>query len=103
MASSEGSEVSSGNTQQPGGFLAGLGSLVIDYGRARYIDSERRADDDNIPDQNDLIHGTATAAARDSQGGAVQQTVFGINPQQLLVGSALLLVSMVVLKALKVG
>lgn len=88
MAASTGGAVPSGNDEDQSLFGA-FGSLVMDYGRMKYIDSERTDSTRNTPDQNDLMHGVNSK--RNTLG-------TGISPQMMLIGGVLLLVSLVVIK-----
>ena len=88
MAASSGSEVSSGNTKSQS-WLEQAGKLVIDYTRARYVDSELAKDDNNIPDQNDLIH---------RNNSSMNSTGVNTLPQTLILGLVALVVGIVVVK-----
>lgn len=44
-------------------FLASVRQLGIDYARFKLIDSERLADDNNVPDQADLRYSPLTQTA----------------------------------------
>lgn len=92
MAASSGTEVSSGNTKNKS-WLEQFGGLVIDYTRARYVDSELAKDDNNIPDQNDLIYRNNSS-----------QTSTGTKSmaQTLIMGGVVLILGVVVLKVAKV-
>lgn len=96
MASSTGTDVSSGNTQS---VFDKLSNLVLDYARVKAIDSEMYRDGRNVPDQNDLIHGYTTN--RDTFGG-VYSPAGGVNVKSLAVGGGLILVGVVALKLLKI-
>lgn len=88
MASTDGGQVASGNESS---FLDKLGNSFI-LGLNKKIDVELASDSKNMPDQNDLVWGFHTS--KNSQG----RNVSGVNPQMLLIGAALLLVSIFVIK-----
>lgn len=102
MATSTGTEVANGNAKT-NTFLKDLSSLVIDYGRARFIDSERQSDGNNVPDRNDLVYGIGNQTNRDTTGGVYSSASAsgGISPQVLMIGG-FLVGGLVLLKVLKV-
>lgn len=92
MAASSGTEVSSGNTKNKT-WLEQFGGLVLDVARVKYVDSETARDDNNIPDQNDLIYRNNSS-----------QTSTGTKSmtQTLVMGGVVLIVGVVLLKVAKV-
>lgn len=88
MAASTGGAVSTGNDEDQS-LWGAFGSLVLDVARTKYVDSEYVKSTNNIPDQNDLLHGANSK--RNTLG-------TGISPAMIFGGIALLVVSVVVLK-----
>ncbi|WP_269619946.1 LPXTG cell wall anchor domain-containing protein [Zhongshania sp. BJYM1] len=52
---------------------SGLVDLILDYGKSKVIDVETTYSDRNIPDQNDLVNGSAGIASSDALGGTYGQ------------------------------
>jgi hypothetical protein len=105
MAMSNGTDVSNlvkPVTTSDNSFLSGLSSLVLDYGRARLIDSETKNSISNVPDRNDLIYGIQGAASADSTGGVYSKQFLGVTPAGWAVGGVLVVVSLILLKQTKV-
>lgn len=89
MASSTGTQVSSGNTDGDD-WLDKFGSLVMKAGNS-WIDQEFAVDTNNTKDQNDLVHKNNS-----SQNTLGYNT--GINPSVLIFGGLFLVVAVVVAK-----
>jgi len=52
---------------------AGALDLVLGFAKSKAIDVETSNSDKNIPDQNDLVNGSASVASSDSLGGTYGQ------------------------------
>lgn len=83
-----------------GELLGAAPDLTVDYLRQKYIDVERKSDDNAVPDSVDIRTGQAGVVGASSTGNAVQQS--GMNMQKVMVFGGLALAAVVTLKIAKV-
>lgn len=67
-------------------FVSGFSQLLLDAGRAKWVDVERVSDDNNIPDYADLKTGQAKSSSQDATGGNFAQVFGNMTPLQMAGG-----------------
>lgn len=100
MAGSQDASLWDGAKGMFGDLLGKAPDLATDYLRHKYIDVERRSDDNSVPDEVDLRTGQAAVVGASSTGNAVQQSAMPMQSVVMLGGLAL--AAVVVLKVAKV-
>lgn len=83
-----------------GDVLSQAPNLTVDYLRQKYIDAERKSDDNAVPDSVDIRTGQAALVGASSTGNEVQQSAMQMQKAMMLGGLAV--AAVIVLKVAKV-